>query len=530
MFFLFKKLKEFQKEKRQKKRLHWFFLVGVLLTLFSGYLLYATPIFTPNAQQILPATDMISFVQIDHSFCKKNTQKTPHLCEKYIQLFSRFSRFSPDEISSFSDISVLAWYHSPLKNKNLVQVKMFRVTNMRAANDFLIQKYGNTTEKRVQKNKIETFFLGEGRGYAFFYKGWLFLTPDNFSSSVLAVSNNEAAAANTLSVFSSFSHTKTFGFINTSQISYLLPLSLRPLTRFFPEVIFSLKASQKNISLTLSSPAKNFSPPQIKKENTAFSLFSALPQDHLIALGAVHDLRSEVEYMLSYFEETDPAFAITLRSRLETFVHDIFGSSISLKNDVLPLAEGESAWALYTAEKGTNSLFVVDTTDATFLQTKREKMLNAAKKVVAQFIPRIVTHVLDDKTTIQEVVACDDCTNTEEETIANASITTVSATNTNGEKQEISLGVDKSLFALSANKSLLLQYFTNRQKGTSAPEIATSFSDAEEQEILLFFPEKAEKLTPTIAQYFADFSIVAASYGQKENRWNLEIKAQIREQ
>ena len=522
MFSFLKKLKEFQKHKKQKKRLRWFFVVGLLLAFCAGYLLYSTPLLTPKPQEVLPESGMIAFAQMDISLCTKAKNTFPELCRAYANTFSSLFGISVERAQSFADTAVFAMYSS-LSSVEKEKVTMFRITDLSQANAFMLEQYGEHLRKENTKYR-DVFSLGEGSGYALFWRGWLLFSPTDISDTLLAVKQGKSLPASTLSAFSEeeMGDASIFGFSKTKHIASSLPASFLPLTDFFPEIRFALRKTSHALSLHLSTPARALLP-----ENSTTPLpkamLSAMPSKNLIALGGVGNAADEIEQILSYFEQTDPAFAISLRSRLQEWATNMFGNTLALEQDIFPLLEGKTVFGVYDVSGAPKTLVAVQVDDEEFLRIKREKMIAAAKEVVAQFVPRILTHTLPDNTTIQEVVACDDCVTFVEEENKGTTLTVFSATSEEGKTQELALGIKNDIFAFSSTKALVYSFFENLHTRKLPIDILSDTLSSYHREVLLIFPQKMHKDDIFHPSWLVDFSSIVLAYGQNENRWNIDI-------
>lgn len=526
MLSLLKKFTDKQKKKREKKRLHWFVLVGIFLAVASGYLLYATPVFTSDAEDILPSDDVVAFAEIKTSFCSMNDlEKSPLFCEKAIGFYTSFFGISPARVGQFADTSVLVWYKPLfLENKKIVQAQMFRVNNIRAARQFLTKEFPNITVHKQRKEGVEIYSVSPEE-IVFFWRGWIiFASDDSFIDMLAIVQDKESAPLSSESgLFQYRTTTPFYAFFDTEAITPLLSgkmLSyLQPLFAFFPEFSVTGDFSSKGLTASVKAFSRSALPSSTDTEK-GFPLLSALPEDNLLLFFGVQNMREEIEKTFGYFEETDPAFAFSFHEEFQKLVQKMFGEKISLENDIFPLLEGESIFTLYAQEEKMIPVILADTNDAEFLEIKQKKMLEAAKAMAADFVPRVLTHMLPDNTEIKEITACEDCVRTEEESIDDASLTVFIAEKEGGETRTISFGILEDVFAFSQNKNLTKDVLSGLQKNSA------ELSFPKKKEVLFFYPQALIEQGVGQMGMFSDFSRVLLQYETKDRMWTFSLEGE----
>ena len=116
-------------------------------------------------------------------------------------------------------------------------------------------------------------------------------------------------------------------------------------------------------------------------------------------------------------EETDPAFSFFLWGRARALAQEWFGKEVDLENDILPLFEKE--WRLVRSRTFIRHCRFRKNGNCA---RERKKMLCRTSKKAEYFVPRVLTHTLEDGTQIREIAACDGCVSVSSEEISGGTL------------------------------------------------------------------------------------------------------------
>src|SRR6185295_2171185 len=173
-----------------------------------------------------------------------------------------------------------------------------------------------------------------------------------------------------------------------------------------------------------------------------------------------NDLREDLVQGFEYFDAVDPTFSLTWQNLLRTESEKLFGTAVSWETDLLPLLEKE-----FVVGKTPNGFYaVVQTGDEEFAQDKTEKLKNGLQKLVAHFVPRIISHQLADGTEISEVFPDEDAVSVTEEEKGGAKIFTIGADAVAGTSTRMSVRLvqkDDLIFLSAGQGSLDLEQQEN---------------------------------------------------------------------
>ncbi|QQS59857.1 hypothetical protein IPN35_03240 [Candidatus Peregrinibacteria bacterium] len=480
-----------KKEKKKRPPLWISILFGSLLFGGALWILLLTPFLSPSAENLLPAEGVVFFADFESPSCQ-NTLGTsfPLWCQKQSELLEKLTGVLPIRAENFANKMVIAAYKNPISKENPLQfVGLFRLKNQqfhKKEEEIVKQLGGGLAQQNSEKSSDVIFEFGEegNQKRGFFQNGWLIVSDDPvFLSRIQDVHSGSAVSLGEADVFSS-SHFPSMGeafvhgFLTKDFLFPLIPENIASqaehVFRHASSLSFAVGYSNGTVSGSFDIPLETM--------NSHFSFSSeekgiSFPsQEKGITLVANH-FGKLFQSLTQELEKTDPAFSFFLWGRARALSQDWLGKEIDFENDILPLFE--KGMALWYVPK--NSLIVagVGTED---ISLKKEKMLAGLKQKAERFIPRIITHTLEDGTQIREIAACTDCISVVSEEIQGGTLDIFSAEDAEGKKMELSLGEKKNVF-LIANDTVLakdiLSYDFSSSKGKKSDLLSAEMKNME---------------------------------------------------
>lgn len=496
-----------KEEKPRSKAGYWLLPIGVFIVGGVGYLLTESTLFAADIGEIVPARNLTFYADLGSPDCTPQFRAhLPKLCDQKQRLLSTLTGNIPQRIALFSD-RLAAVHYADLTGtlRDFSPTLFLRVTNPKQAETFIKNLDGaaSATEENQQGTRIIHFQEPYART-VFFWKGWLVFSPQpDFPKLLADVKNGTSIAANNDAFLRGLAEKLPTGdlrlFMKSKILSHLLPVGAAPLLDFVPEIGITIREEPSKIGITIATATPNTIFDQNRTGNEAMitSLVASLPTDDPLLLTTIRSPQQEIDWALSSLEKTDPAFAFFIRGQARQFLESLFGKGISLDTDILPLLENEFMLALYRnpAGNGFSPLLAVDTEDRTFAEQKKGKLLAALQHAAANFVPRILEHVLEDGEVIREVAACDDCVQTEEEAVQEAELSTFVSEDQSGSRRSVSMGLLRDIFVFSTEKEKAKYFLQRLQEDTTAGNsLNTKFPAIDSHEEFLYL--KPEILIP----------------------------------
>ncbi len=516
---------------------YWLLPIGIIAVVGVGYLLADSPLFTADAAQIIPARNLTLYADVGEAKCNLElNEKLPDFCEQRDQLLTSLIGEYPQRISVFANQIIIASYNNLTDTGvKFAPTLLFRVTSDKNAEAFVKNLAGSETavEETGQDMRILRFSEPQSR-VVFFWKGWLIISPESdFYRQVADVDAGLAVAASD-DVFWNTLHQKlgntTPTVIFKSQLlTPFVAVGLQPLLDFVPEIGLALDHDKDKFLLKIVSNTPNTffdQKPKIPSEDQGL-LLAAFPDKSADLVATLITPKKEIDWALDYLEKTDPAFAFFVRGQTRRFLQELFGNEISLENDILPLFDNQVTFALYQNDsRKADFLITLDTNDASFAAAKKEKLLSALQNAAANFVPRILEHVLEDGSIIREVAACDDCVQSTTETIGGAELTTFVTENNDGATRTLSLGLSGDIFVIATQATDARTTLTNltTEDENILPEIVQQYDEfvvAQPKIIATFFPNWSNLLN--------NFAEITVAQNSDIDFFNLVISAPFRE-
>lgn len=507
----------FRKKKKKKMPSLWLgILFGTLL--FGGGVVFVVflPFFSPDAEDLLPAEHLILFADFESPSCQNTLGSVfPQWCEQQSQFIEQMTGILPDRAEVFSDEMVIAAYKNPFSEDNPFQfVGLFRVQSREHA-ETMLQKMG-TSAPDVDGTSV--FQLeGEQQRIAFLSSGWLIVSDDPSFSHLV----HNVRQGNTLSLgkseeftsphFSASGDTLLRGFVTKDLLLPLFPKSVSPqfehVFRHVSLFSFLVTQSKQNISAYFDIPLPGV---QNTFSNTSENNFPSLSQE----TGAVilaNNFGELFQNLTKELEETDPAFSFFLWGRARALAQEWFGKEVDLENDILPLFEkGMAFW--YVPEHS----FAIAGLGRTEIAPVKEKMLAGLQKKAEYFVPRVLTHTLEDGTQIREIAACDGCVSVSSEEISGGTLDIFSAEDAEGNTRDLSLGHKENLFLVTNNTNL------------GSDILSYDFSLPHQKKAELFFGEAQNVSLPEgqFFDFFRDITHAEIHVSLQENALRITIQTE----
>jgi hypothetical protein len=506
-------------------------------------LVYSTPLLVPKAEEMIPGSDLVLFADIGKPDCSSQVaQNTSKICGYRSEFLHALFGDYPERLSVFSDSLALAIYLSPLEEKkNITPLLFLRIKDPKAAEAFVLSQSVGTTPQEGIENGVRYFtFSGLQSKTYLLWRGWLIVSPDtSFIQKLVSVKSGES---NPLSHDSAYSVLKSMDDSSFSRVFVrktgvaVLPEKWRsfaiPLTDFFPSALFSFSVDQYGLLFSFYSQPVSSSAVDSAKENAFPEIFSAFPKDQTKLISGFSDATAEFLRIMKMIEEVDLSFSLSLQGNIQGILTDYFDTEISLEFDILPLLKNEVAIAMIQNTDVFVPILVANVKDKAFITAKQEKMKRALSNVAATFVPRVVTHRLEDGTEITEITGCDDCVSIETESTDTSEITSFFAENEEGEVKNISFGRAGEYFAVSLDFGILQQ--TLDRLISSSEELPTIITDVPElsleQEVFAVDPAVLQNYNIPFAEYFEEFSVVTALFSQNETGWKFSVRGKFIEQ
>lgn len=209
------------------------------------------------------------------------------------------------------------------------------------------------------------------------------------------------------------------GYVHFSEFSFEQYPAYQPLFHPLKSLIDHLGITirqrpwglQFNTLLSTSSlPLKN---PGVPDNGFNYELASLIPPKTLGVYFGGSNLTAEWQNTLDSISQLNPAYGLILEGLIRAQVNRIFGTEVSLRNDLYPLFEEEYALTFHQpdpAESDSSSssmgvALILRHTDADFTTVKLQKMMKGFEFLAAQFSPAVKTFTLPDNTEARELIA-----------------------------------------------------------------------------------------------------------------------------
>ena len=207
------------------------------------------------------------------------------------------------------------------------------------------------------------------------------------------------------------------GYINVkeiglSKIGENLQL-LKPLSHIIHHTSWTVRKSsngfQVNTFTHLTPDVLELKKGHTDSKRFAYELTEYISSENIIGYIGGANLSDEWQSTLETIANLNPAYAIIFEGILRGQVSKIFGSEVTLRNDLYPLFEGEYALAFSEQENGQiGTQLLLGHNDADFTKAKMEKLAKGFKLLAAKFAPRVHTVLLPDNTESKELIADDE--------------------------------------------------------------------------------------------------------------------------
>lgn len=527
-------------KKEKKSFTAWIFFVGAVLAGGSAYLIYSIPLFTPRADEMIPSNDLLLFADIGSPTCpQKIADNTNSICSQRSEFLELFFEAYPERLATFVDSLAIATYKEPLNTENETSTILFlRIQDPKAAENFVLNyNSNNAPEQGIQKD-VRYFSFSEGRKKTFIiWRGWLVIAPNTtFIDQLVAVKKQESPS---LSSDNKYANLKTMDSSSLSRVfirkeaAVLLEEQTQGFATFFgdffPEILITLSASKDGLSVDIHARPTADIIPSETSENDFLKVFSTLPTEDTKLLVGFSRAAKEFTRIIKMIEEVDLSYSLFLQGKIQGFLTEYFDTKISLEYDIMPLLQNESVFALVQQEEVLVPVILAVVDDEEFAAAKQQKMRNALSNVATTFVPRILTHELEDGTQITEITGCNDCVTITTEATTNGEITFFSAENETGEKKTISLGRTGDIFAVSLQNNILAEIMQKSSSGNvSLPKITASIPKISQQkEIITFSPSVLNSFGIMPGNWISDFSLVTMLHSESENGWTLSTEGKF---
>jgi hypothetical protein len=527
-----KRIQNFFWRRKEKKQYVWWLLSGSIFFLGAIFLLLFTPLFTPSVDKILPGENILFFSHIGAPICAAQTkEKMPHICQLRDTFISQFSGLEPEQIVPFSDSFAIAQYKNIFPSKNSFSPSLFfRIKDSKSTKDFILKQVGidSAVEKREKGIKSFHFSYPQNKEILF-WRGWLIITTEeDMREKLLSVKRGDVTSLSQHEEYqyllkNSSPLKNSFIFFQSNTLEHILPSSatsfLQPIFDSFPHVLVNSIENKDSYSLQIT--AKNtFYKAETKNRKKTTDLSFALPQKDTVLVVGAENARQEIEEVFEHIGQNDPAFSYFLQGKLKNALSDFFGTEISLEYDILPMLEENTLIALIKREgKVPIPVLLGSIKDPEFANKKEQKIMHALKNVTAHFVPRVVTHTLEDGSEIREIAGCEGCIQELEESIGEANVHSFVAESETGEKKELTIGKYKHFFVVSTESSTVRKIMENIQSKEGIPTLLLNAPGIhKEKEFLLFYTEVLSHYPSLLpfSKYYSDFSLITASRSEGE--------------
>lgn len=489
--------------KKERKKTHWLLstALGVSVIGASAYLLFSSPILAPAADEMLPGQNLRFYAESASLECSPSLRlKAPDLCKRQEELISAIVGDFPQRIAAFADRIAVASYTTGEGTKP--PVVALRLTNSREAERYLLSSGSFAAAKQETVEGVSVYLISEPLSRAvFFWRGWLVFAPDKgLIGQLVAVRQGQAPAARASELVSSLGARLPSGsdarlYADSAVLIPRLPASFAPLGEFVPRVGITARQTSDKIVIEIAAQAPDLiAPSSDQPANQLKHLIEALPSEDLAAMAAISDFTQQLELVMAYFEKQDPAFALSLRGQAQQMIRTLFGEGISLETDILPLLANEVVLIASRPDDAKTLAYalVAETGDGEFLLSKQEKLTTAFANAAARFVPRVLSHTLEDGTVIREVAACSDCVKTSSEQVGKGQLTNFEATDQSESTRALALGSLEGTLAAANHTEPVRRFLENRQKmGQKTPLFLLEIDNFDRlAEIFVLRPEK----------------------------------------
>ncbi len=187
--------------------------------------------------------------------------------------------------------------------------------------------------------------------------------------------------------------------------AFLLPLKV-----LFKGAGFAVRSSPSglhfNTYVSLDPAAVAFNHRPASGQPPAYELTRFLPAEKLLFYMGGANLEGEWLNTLETLSQLNPAYGLIVEGLLRARAEAMFGSGVSLRNDIYPLLKGQYALALSRASDGSLAVsLLLSHRDRDFADIKLGKLFEGFRTLAGQHTPKTLTVTLPDGTEARELVA-----------------------------------------------------------------------------------------------------------------------------